>query len=315
MRILLAEDEQPLRDSFVRQLTRLGHEVLAYPDGDSLCDAIRSGTQADLIWSDLAMPGADGFEVMAVARTFQPHTPLLVVSGLADAEHLLRTLRGGAINFLPKPFQPSELLDILRRAESIRLSDRNRERSLRSISACDLKLRVPADLGVAAAVTALLLDHAKAFLSEAECHGLRLAIHEILLNSIEHGCLEITREEKLDALTNQHYAELVTARQHDPRLAAHIVDVRLLADATNGVEVELEDPGPGFDLSTLPDPSDAENLFLPSGRGIMLARLQVDDLSYASRGRVARLCIKNDPERGPPSGRMRPWQSGDDPVL
>src|SRR5215468_3178162 len=126
-------------------------------------------------------------------------------------------------------------------------AQRDEVRAWRSFVRCDLELQVPADFGVAAATAALFAKHAQSFLDDPGCRGLQIAVHEILLNSIEHGCLEITREEKLDALTENRYAELIAARRADPRLGGRLVTARMSADAARGIEITLSDPGPGFD--------------------------------------------------------------------
>ena len=292
MKILLADDDETLRDSFIRQLVRLGHEVLPFANGRDLCVAIRDGAKADLVWTDLEMPLADGFEVMQVAHTLLPRVPILIVSGHTDTDHLMRALHAGATMFLPKPFDPSELHSVLRRADSLRMAHTDEERAWESLKGCTLMLRVPPDLGVAAAVATLVRNHARACLGQSERHGLHIAAHEILLNAIEHGCLEITREEKLEALGRQAYHELLAERQADPRLASRMVGVFFTASMEAGAELTITDPGPGFDPASLPDPSDIENLFLPSGRGIVLAKLHVDELSFADSGRTARVVVR-----------------------
>src|SRR4051794_33182481 len=108
MKILLAEDEEPLRNAFLRQLRAWGHEPLPFENGARLCEAIRAGIEGDLVWSDLEMPEADGFEVMRVAKQYLPKIPLLIVSGHSDPDHLIRALRAGAANFLRKPFQRAD---------------------------------------------------------------------------------------------------------------------------------------------------------------------------------------------------------------
>lgn len=286
MKILLAEDEHQLRGSFVRQLEKLGHEVFAAAGGAELCDALRGGAKADLVWTDLTMPEGDGFTVIRAARAFLPGVPIVVVSGHGDAESILRAFRVGADHFLPKPFDASELHGVLRRVEAIRSAYRDKVRVWHSFERCSLDLRIPADVGVAAATAALCGKHARSFLDEDGCRGLSTAVHEILLNAVEHGCLEITQQEKLAALADDEYVHLFAARRADPRLGGRTVAVHFEADAT-GVTVRATDPGPGFDPRSLPDPSEPENLFSESGRGIMMAQLQVDELRYEDGGRTA----------------------------
>jgi CheY-like chemotaxis protein len=287
MKILLAEDEVPLRNAFVRLLSELGHEVEAFGDGAGLCAVLDGGAQPDLVWTDLAMPDVDGLTVIRRARKRLPTVQILVVSGHSDGEHVLSALREDADHFLAKPVEMSDFYAVLRRIADICAADRDKVRAWHSFSRCDLELSVPADFGVAAATAALFGKHSRSFLDEHGCRGLQMAVHEILLNSIEHGCLEITRDEKLEALSQNRYSELIAARRADARLGPRFVTVHMTAAADRGVEVTLADPGPGFDPATLPDPSDPDFGDLPSGRGTFMARLHVDELVYENGGRTA----------------------------
>jgi DNA-binding response OmpR family regulator len=289
MKTLLAEDEDALRETFARLLRQQGHDVEAFAGGAELCEALDRGVQPDLVWTDLAMADVDGLTVIRRARSRLPNVQILVVSGHSDGEHVLQVLREDADHFLAKPVEMSEFYAVLRRIADLCAAARDKVRAWHSFARCDLELRVPADFGVAAATAALFAKHARSFLDDQGCRGLQIAVHEILLNSIEHGCLEITREQKLEALVQNRYAELIAARRADPRLGARFVGVRMTADATRGVEVILSDPGPGFDPGGLPDPSDPSVIDLPSGRGMFMARLHVDDLFYADGGRTATL--------------------------
>ncbi len=287
MKILLAEDDAALRATFTRLLSRLGHEVLAFENGALLVDALQGPVDADLVWTDLAMPMGDGAAVIRAARKYAPDVPILVVSGHGDAEHVLAALRAGADHFLPKPSKDSELYSVLRRIDVERAAQRDRVRVWSSFVRCDFEMRIPSDLGVAKATAALIGKHARSYLDESEWRGLQTAAHEVLLNSIEHGCLEITREEKLAALTERRYTELLAARRADPRLGGRFVEAHLVADLDTGVTLTLTDPGPGFDPELLPDPSHADNLFQESGRGIIMAQLHVGELRYENGGRTA----------------------------
>ena len=287
MKILLAEDNDALRTTYVRLLGRLGHEIAAFENGALLAAALEAGADADLVFTDLAMPVGDGTQVIRAARKFLYDVPILVVSGAGDAEHVLGALREGADHFLPKPAKDSELFSILRRIEGELAAQRDKVRVWNSFVRCDLELRIPADMGVAKATAALIGKHSRSFLEEAECRGFQTAAHEVLLNSIEHGCLEITREEKGAALTERRYTELLAARSADPRLRDRVVMAHLIASHDAGVTLTLRDPGPGFDPGGLPDPSEAGNLFLESGRGIIMAKLHVGELRYENGGRTA----------------------------
>ncbi len=113
----------------------------------------------------------------------------------------------------------------------------------------------------------MLIDH---ILDQAESQGysssalfaIRLAIEEAITNAFEHG------HEKLDPSTPIRVEYAVTKY---------------------AVEVAIEDQGPGFSPSTLPDPTLQENLSKPSGRGVMLMQAYMTDVHFNNTGNRVKL--------------------------
>ena len=84
-RILIAEDEEPLRTLIKRALAEEGHFVVATADGAEALDVLQSeGGGFDLLLADIKMPMMDGIALaLAVARDF-PKLPILLMTGYAD---------------------------------------------------------------------------------------------------------------------------------------------------------------------------------------------------------------------------------------
>jgi DNA-binding NtrC family response regulator len=101
-KILLCDDEESLCRSLGRILRSAGHEVVAVdgPGGD-----YRLRTEKfDLILTDIRMPGFNGFEILAAARTHAPGTPVIAMSGSAEIPDAVKAMHAGARDFLIKPF-------------------------------------------------------------------------------------------------------------------------------------------------------------------------------------------------------------------
>ena len=81
-KILLAEDEESVRNFLSRALKRAGSAVVACPDGDSAIDALAEGPY-DLILTDIVMPGASGIEVAKAAAKIQPGVKIMFITGFA----------------------------------------------------------------------------------------------------------------------------------------------------------------------------------------------------------------------------------------
>lgn len=112
-RILVVDDEESIRDLCARVLTRAGFNVVTVSSGD---DAVRHLREAlfDLIISDIRMPGLSGLEVLHVAKTSFPGIRVVLITGFGTAETIARARQSGADRVLTKPFNPLELLAVVR---------------------------------------------------------------------------------------------------------------------------------------------------------------------------------------------------------
>lgn len=122
-RVLIVDDEAPMRLLLSKQLHRAGFETATAADGAAALDAAAGGS-FDAIVLDVVMPGMDGFEVCRQLKA-DPRTagiPVLFLSASCSGEFRRRAFGVGAVEFLAKPFQMEELPDyiqaILRRPES-----------------------------------------------------------------------------------------------------------------------------------------------------------------------------------------------------
>ena len=109
-RILLAEDDDSLRAFLTTSLTRAGHDVAGYGDGDSAWEALEHSS-FDLLLTDIRMPGLDGIELARQARRRYPHLSVLLVTAYAQDALGAPDLGGAGIGVLSKPFNLNELID------------------------------------------------------------------------------------------------------------------------------------------------------------------------------------------------------------
>jgi adenylate cyclase len=105
--VLVVDDNPMNRDILARRLRHLGHTVTLAEDGRQGLDALRRGA-FDLVLLDILMPEMDGYQVLAALRADPAlrHLPVLVLSALDDSDAVARCLRMGAVDHLPKPFNP-----------------------------------------------------------------------------------------------------------------------------------------------------------------------------------------------------------------
>jgi len=107
-RILLVEDEDPVRMVAERALTRQGYEVTCASDGEEGLEYVRLGRKYDLVVSDVVMPTMDGPAMAREIRKLAPELPVLFMSGYAE-EQLREQIDIERMHFMPKPFSVQQL--------------------------------------------------------------------------------------------------------------------------------------------------------------------------------------------------------------
>jgi two-component system response regulator MprA len=120
-RVLVADDDRAIRESLDRVLALEGHRVTTVADGAAALEAARAEA-IDLIVLDLMMPSVDGLTVCRVLRSEGDRTPILMLTARTETSDRVAGLDAGADDYLPKPFDPAELLArvraLLRRTRS-----------------------------------------------------------------------------------------------------------------------------------------------------------------------------------------------------
>jgi DNA-binding NarL/FixJ family response regulator len=114
--LLIVEDHGLVREGLAQTLTRResGWSVLQAADAAGAIALIDSGTDIDLVITDLIMPGMNGFSLLAVLRERDPSLPVLIVSALCDVVTVARAMRNGASGFVSKTDSGDQLVDAVR---------------------------------------------------------------------------------------------------------------------------------------------------------------------------------------------------------
>ena len=120
-RILIVDDDQRLRELLMRYLTEQGFEVQSASDAPSM-DAQLANNQYQLMVLDLMLPGEDGLAICRRLRGSGNNMPVIMLTARGDEVDRIVGLEMGADDYLPKPFNPRELLArinaVLRRHKS-----------------------------------------------------------------------------------------------------------------------------------------------------------------------------------------------------
>jgi DNA-binding response OmpR family regulator len=107
-RVLVVDDEQPVRVTLKEVLSREGYEVLIASSGQEALQVMRD-TAVDLAMVDLKMEGMDGLTLVGEIKQRWPATVLVILTGYATLESALKALRYGAHDYLLKPSGPEDI--------------------------------------------------------------------------------------------------------------------------------------------------------------------------------------------------------------
>lgn len=123
--VLLAEDDQDMRELLSLELRRAGYIVEEVSDGADLMERV-AGTESDggatgeplpvpdMIISDIRMPGWSGMDVLATLRQADWSMPVILITAFGDPQTHARAERLGAVALLDKPFRADRLLELAR---------------------------------------------------------------------------------------------------------------------------------------------------------------------------------------------------------
>jgi two-component system, NtrC family, response regulator AtoC len=114
-RVLVADDEPGVRMALETALRLSGYSVAAAPDGETALAAGRA-SPFDLLLTDVYMPGISGLDLVREFREFSPQTRIIVMTAQGSLEIAMQAVEEGAFDFIAKPFEIEEVINLVARA-------------------------------------------------------------------------------------------------------------------------------------------------------------------------------------------------------
>ena len=116
-RILVAEDDETVRELVVRSLNEDGHELTVATDGVAALDALnRHNGEFDLLLTDVKMPDVDGIALALAAGRDYPDIAIMLMTGFADQRERTHTLDALVHDVIAKPFTVDQIKGAVREA-------------------------------------------------------------------------------------------------------------------------------------------------------------------------------------------------------
>ena len=287
-RILVVDDSR-LDRTLVTQILAVNPTLAVDTavDGKDALDSVRA-SQPDLVLTDLVMPEPDGLALVRSIQKEFPVVPVVLMTSQGSEEIAMDALRAGAASYVPKASFGPELRKVVE--EVLELArERRAQRDLRGSL---VSRECVHELENEPRLVGPLVKHLSGALSDlgwcddSSCMQMSVALNEALQNAMEHGNLEVSSETR-EKRRGDYEALIEQRRRLQPFRDRRIrISSKLDRDEARFV---VEDEGPGFDPSTLPDPRDPENIERCGGRGILLMRTFMDDVDFNERGNAVTL--------------------------
>lgn len=129
--VWVIDDDRSIRWVFEKALTREGIPFKTFAQATEAMDALDATGAPQVLVSDIRMPGTSGLELLQNVKQRFPDLPVIIMTAYSDLESAVAAFQGGAFEYLPKPFDVDQAVELIRRA----LGESTREGEAEELSA------------------------------------------------------------------------------------------------------------------------------------------------------------------------------------
>jgi CheY-like chemotaxis protein len=247
----------------------------------------------DIVITDMQMPEMDGLELVQEIRAKFPAVPVILMTAHGSEELAVQALQRGAASYVPKRNLARDLPETIESVLSMRKANLGEQRLLECLIDTQSHFVLENDI----ALIHSLIGHLENNLTRMKLcdeNGLlrvAVALREAIVNAMQHGNLEISSSLR-EGDEKEFYALVDERRQTEPYQDRR---VHVYAkESHREAYYVVRDEGPGWDPTTLPDPTDPSNIDKPSGRGLLLIRTFMDEVHHNKSGNEITMIKRRD---------------------
>ncbi|NOT23811.1 MAG: response regulator [Nitrospiraceae bacterium] len=240
-------------------------------------------TQPDIVITDLFLPEQGGITLVKQIRERRPTCPVVLLTDVGHGESTMEGLRAGALDYVQQPIHEESFAQVLQRAiHSLPASVDDAP----GVDRLEYVLVMGPDPSYVESTVNWLIQGTAMGLMEMRQLHLRAALQELVMNAVEHGCLELRYQDKIEAMAKDQYDELISRRRQEARFRDRKVTIRAIYDKRQqALTYRIADEGKGFNWKTLVSSRhDVCPTGDASGRGVFLTRSFFPDILYNDRG-------------------------------
>jgi CheY-like chemotaxis protein/anti-sigma regulatory factor (Ser/Thr protein kinase) len=284
MKVLVVDDDNVDREMARRCLGKIDDLEVALADDAEQALEMMASEQPDVVLTDLRMPGMSGLELVERLADEHPLVPVILMTSQGNEHVAVEALQAGAASYAPKGDLKRCLADTVEQMLTVVEARRAQREVLRFLTACETRFELTNDPQLITPLVAYVEDSLErlGFGSRSVRGQVGICLMEALANAMLHGNLELTGALRLE--DRDEFDRLAAERREREPYASRRVHCEA-RETPQRVEYSIVDEGPGFDAAALPDPTDQANLLKVGGRGIMLMRTFMDEVTFSEGGR------------------------------
>lgn len=285
--ILVVEDSPSHAELLRGILEGAGYSTSRAEDSSSALVALKQN-RPDLMLVDYMLPGIDGLQLIEIVRRDFPRIPTILVAAEGSEDIAAEALQRGAAGYIPKRRLNTDLLRTIQKllaAASVCLHNQH-------LASCCSESETNFVLNSNPELVAPLVAFYREIMTSMELSDesslirISVALTEALDNALYHGNFELCSD--LREGDGSQWRELARVRREESPYKDRkiFVNARVTREEAR---FTIRDEGPGFNCHALPDSVDPSKIKRSSGRGILLMKAFLDEVTFDSTGRQVTL--------------------------
>jgi CheY-like chemotaxis protein len=301
--VLVVEDSAVDRRLIGELLGRESRWTVEYAENGAEALTRMKSAAPDIVVTDLLMPEMDGLELVTAARVFHAEVPVILITGHGSEALALEALERGAASYVPKAHLVERLPEAIKEVLALARANRSHKRLIECLHRTEFGFALDTDPSLVEALVDLvqMMLVGVGLCDDAGRVRLGMALEQALLNALYHGNLELSQQQIQEARDRLREGEESPAvrerRSQSPYCDRKVfVDIRL---SSHEAQIVVRDEGKGFDVSALPARDDPGVLEKEAGRGLVLMRTFMDEVTFNPAGNEVTM-VKRRAAEGPP---------------
>ena len=278
--ILVVDDSATERRRVGRLLEKgLDAAIVSYAENGKAALESLSLKLPDLIVTDLRMPEMDGLGLVEKVAEGGFGIPVILMTSFGNEEIALQALNAGAASYVPKAVLGKHLIKTAENVIALSQGKKNRQRVLQALTEVHSRFVLDNDITYIPPLVSYLQEQIALMriLDESQLIRIGIALCEALTNAIHHGNLELDSEWRQN--DEEKYFKIAEERRCiKPYSDRRVRMVATLSDRE--VRFVIDDEGPGFAVDELRDPTEEFNMERMGGRGLLLIRSFMDEVTH-----------------------------------